>query len=55
MILLLIVSNPAPVVRNAGTERELTMMRWGMPPPPKIAVTPVTTSAMPAHPTGAAG
>ena len=25
---------PAPVVRNAGTERELTMMRWGMPPPP---------------------
>ena len=26
---------PAPVVRNAGTERELTMMRWGMPPPPR--------------------
>ena len=24
---------PAPVVRNAGTEREMTMMRWGMPPP----------------------
>jgi putative SOS response-associated peptidase YedK len=24
---------PAPVVRNAGAERELTMMRWGMPPP----------------------
>jgi putative SOS response-associated peptidase YedK len=23
---------PAPVVRNAGAERELTMMRWGMPP-----------------------
>jgi putative SOS response-associated peptidase YedK len=23
---------PAPVVRNAGAERELTM-RWGMPPP----------------------
>jgi putative SOS response-associated peptidase YedK len=23
----------APVVRNAGAERELTMMRWGMPPP----------------------
>jgi putative SOS response-associated peptidase YedK len=21
---------PAPVVRNTGTERELTMMRWGM-------------------------
>jgi len=29
---------PAPVVRNVGTERELTMMRWGMPPPPKIGV-----------------
>jgi putative SOS response-associated peptidase YedK len=24
---------PAPVVRNAGSERELTMMRWGMPTP----------------------
>jgi putative SOS response-associated peptidase YedK len=24
---------PAPVVRNDGGERELTMMRWGMPPP----------------------
>jgi putative SOS response-associated peptidase YedK len=26
---------PAPAVRNAGTERELIMMRWGMPPPPR--------------------
>jgi putative SOS response-associated peptidase YedK len=25
---------PAPVVHNVGTERELTTMRWGMPPPP---------------------
>jgi putative SOS response-associated peptidase YedK len=33
---------PAPVVRNAGIERELTMMRWGMPPPPKFGGTPVT-------------
>ena len=24
---------PAPVVRNAGAERELTLMRWGMTPP----------------------
>ena len=24
---------PAPVVRNAGAERELVMMRWVMPPP----------------------
>jgi putative SOS response-associated peptidase YedK len=33
---------PAPVVRNAGAERELTMMRWGMPPPPKFGWLPVT-------------
>jgi putative SOS response-associated peptidase YedK len=32
----------APVVRNAGTERELTMMRWGMPPPPRAGGYPVT-------------
>jgi putative SOS response-associated peptidase YedK len=25
---------PAPVVRNVGNEREMTLMRWGMPPPP---------------------
>jgi putative SOS response-associated peptidase YedK len=25
----------APVVRNAGDERELITMRWGMPPPPR--------------------
>ena len=33
---------PAPVVRNAGAERELTMMRWGMPAPPKFGGPPVT-------------
>jgi putative SOS response-associated peptidase YedK len=33
---------PAPVVRNAGTERELTMMRWGMPPSPKFGGPPLT-------------
>ena len=33
---------PAPVVRNVGTERELTMMRWGMPPPPRAGGYPVT-------------
>jgi putative SOS response-associated peptidase YedK len=37
---------PAPVVRNAGQntdgERELTMMRWGMPPPPRTGGPPVT-------------
>jgi hypothetical protein len=31
---------PAPVVRNAGAERELAMMRWGMPPPPKFGGPP---------------
>ena len=33
---------PAPVVRNAAGERELIMMRWGMPPPPKTGGPPVT-------------
>jgi putative SOS response-associated peptidase YedK len=26
---------PAPVVRNAGDEREMRLMRWGMTPPPR--------------------
>ena len=30
------------VIRNAGTEREMTMMRWGMPPPPRTGGPPVT-------------
>ena len=33
---------PAPVVRNAGDEREIAMMRWGMPPPSRTAGPPVT-------------
>jgi putative SOS response-associated peptidase YedK len=33
---------PAPVVRKGGAERELTMMRWGMPRPPKSPWRPVT-------------
>src|SRR5467141_3407924 len=33
---------PAPVVRNAGGERELVLMRWGMPPPPRTGGPPVT-------------
>jgi hypothetical protein len=32
---------PAAVVRNAGSEREIAMMRWGMPPP-KFGGPPVT-------------
>ena len=33
---------PAPVVRDAGAGRELAMMRWGMPPPPRAGGYPVT-------------
>ena len=33
---------PAPVVRNTNTGRELAMMRWGMPPPPRTGGPPVT-------------
>jgi putative SOS response-associated peptidase YedK len=33
---------PAPVVRAVEGERELIMMRWGMPPPPKFGGPPVT-------------
>ena len=33
---------PAPVVRNTDTGRELSMMRWGMPPPPRTGGQPVT-------------
>jgi putative SOS response-associated peptidase YedK len=33
---------PAPVVRNAGAERELVLMRWGMPPPPRTGGPPAT-------------
>jgi len=33
---------PAPVVRDADGERALTMMRWGMPPPPRTGRRPVT-------------
>jgi putative SOS response-associated peptidase YedK len=32
----------APVVRNAGAEREMVLMRWGMPSPPRAGGYPVT-------------
>ncbi|MEY9148725.1 SOS response-associated peptidase [Bradyrhizobium elkanii] len=32
----------APVVRNTDTGREMAMMRWGMPPPPRAGQFPVT-------------
>src|SRR4051794_41529437 len=33
---------PAPVVRDSDTGQELTMMRWGMPPPSHTGGPPVT-------------
>jgi putative SOS response-associated peptidase YedK len=33
---------PAPVVRNTDAEREMVMMRWGMPPPLRTPGPPVT-------------
>jgi hypothetical protein len=33
---------PAPIVRVIGGERELTMMRWGMPGPPQFGGAPIT-------------
>src|SRR5438045_3514410 len=33
---------PAPVVRNDQGEREMVMMRWGMPSPPRTPGPPVT-------------
>jgi putative SOS response-associated peptidase YedK len=35
---------PAPIVRNAGAERKLTMMRRGISPPPKFGGPPVTNA-----------
>ena len=33
---------PAPVIRNTDTGTEMTLMRWGMPPPPRTGGPPVT-------------
>jgi len=46
---------PAPVVRNSGGELEMTMMRWGMPPPPRTGGPPVTNIRNTHRRTGAAG
>src|SRR6476661_5588133 len=35
---------PAPIIRNADAEREMVMMRWGMPPPPRAGGFPVTNT-----------
>jgi putative SOS response-associated peptidase YedK len=33
---------PAPVIRNTDNGTELTMMRWGVPPPPRTGGPPAT-------------
>ena len=33
---------PAPVIRNTDTGTQMTLMRWGMPPPPRTGGPPVT-------------
>jgi putative SOS response-associated peptidase YedK len=33
---------PAPVIRDTEGGREMVMMRWGMPPPPRTGGPPVT-------------
>ena len=33
---------PAPVIRNTDSGTEMTLMRWGMPPPPRTGGPPVT-------------
>ena len=46
----------APVVRNlADGERELTLMRWGFPPPPNLSTQPVTNVRNVRSPSGGAG
>lgn len=40
---------PAPVIRNPDTGTGLTMMRWSMPPPPRMAGPPVTNIRRHAH------
>jgi hypothetical protein len=43
---------PAPVVRNAGSDREMVLMRWGMPPPPRAGGPPVTNIRNTSSPQG---
>src|SRR3954471_16926993 len=33
---------PAPVIRNTDAGTEMTLMRWGVPPPPRTGGPPVT-------------
>jgi putative SOS response-associated peptidase YedK len=43
------------VARNAGAEREPTMMRWGLPPAPKSLRPPITIFETRRLPTGERG
>ena len=36
---------PAPVISNTEAGTEMTLMRWGMPPPPRTRGPPVTNMA----------
>jgi putative SOS response-associated peptidase YedK len=36
---------PAPVIRNTDTGTEMTLMRWGMPPPPQVARRSLSSAA----------
>jgi hypothetical protein len=46
---------PAPVIRNAGDEREMVLMRWGMPRHRSSEGCRSRTFAICRHRTGAAG
>lgn len=37
---------PAPVIRNTESGTEMTLMRWGMPPPLRTGGPPAPTSAL---------
>jgi hypothetical protein len=40
---------PAPVIRNTDTGTEMTLMRSGMPPPPRTGGPPVTNISTAPH------
>lgn len=43
---------PAPVIRNTEAGTEMTLMRWGMPPPLRTGGPPVTSIRNTRHRTG---
>jgi putative SOS response-associated peptidase YedK len=46
---------PAPVVRNAGSDREMVLMRWGCRRHQILADRPLPTSVTPRRRTGGCG